>query len=284
MTDASQQPDNTAVRVALWRALHVEIDAPPHVLVDEIGLELAAPDPGWQKRRDMDPRWTSRNRASIVARARYVEDLVAGGLDAGISQYVVLGAGLDTFAQRRPELAARLSVYEIDQPGTQTWKRQRLLELGYAIPGSLRFVPVDFEAGESWVDHLVAAGFDPAQPALVASTGVAVYLTADTIVATMREVAAFAAGSTLAMSFMIPIDLVDADEQSSLHGAERGAQAAGTPWISFFTPAEIVELARQAGFATVRHVSPTELTERYFTGRTDDLRPSSAEHLVIATC
>jgi methyltransferase (TIGR00027 family) len=283
MTDATEQPDNTAVRVALWRALHVEIDAPPHVLVDEIGLQLAAPEPGWQQRRDMDPRWTSRNRASIVARARYVEDLVAEGLDAGTSQYVVLGAGLDTFTQRRPELAARLSVYEIDQPGTQTWKRQRLLELGSAIPDSLRLVPVDFEAGESWVDHLVAAGFDTARPAVVASTGVAVYLTADTIVATMREVGAFAAGSTLAMSFMIPIDLVDADEQSSLHGAERGARAAGTPWISFFTPAEIVELARQAGFATARHVSPAELTQRYFAGRADGLRPSSAEHLLIAT-
>src|SRR5512142_1179293 len=98
-------PDSTAVRVALWRAMHVEIDPPPHILEDTIGLQLAAPDPGWRQRGDMDPIRTRSFRASIVARARFIEDLVA---DSDAGQYVILGAGLDTFVQRRPELASRV--------------------------------------------------------------------------------------------------------------------------------------------------------------------------------
>lgn len=282
MGDARPEPDNTAVRVALWRALHVELDPPPHVLVDEVGLQLAAPEDGWRRRRDMDPAQTSRNRASIVARARFVEDLVAEQVDAGLAQFVLLGAGLDTFAQRHPELASRLRTFEIDQPGTQGWKRRRIAELGLAVPPSLAFVPVDFEAGASWWDQLGAAGFDPERRAVVASTGVSVYLTVPAIVDTVRRVAAFAPGSTLVLSFMIPLDAVDADERPALLGAERGARAAGTPWLSFFTPGDLVELVRDAGFPEVRHVSPDELAERYFAGRADGLRPSSAEQLIVA--
>ena len=115
-------PDNTAVRVALWRALHVEVDSPPHVLEDEVGLKLAAPDDGWRNRPDMSP-FTRPFRASIVARARFIEDLVAEQAARGVGQYVILGAGLDTFAQRRLELSSRLLVFEIDRPGPQAWKR-----------------------------------------------------------------------------------------------------------------------------------------------------------------
>ena len=122
-------PENTAVRVALWRALHVEADPPPHVFEDLIGLQLAAPEEGWRSRPDMSP-FTRPFRASILARARFVEDLVGEQVAGGVGQYVILGAGLDTFAQRRPELGSRLVVFEIDQPGPQAWKRQRLVELG----------------------------------------------------------------------------------------------------------------------------------------------------------
>src|SRR5690348_12359114 len=117
-------PENTAVRVALWRALHVQVDPPPHVFEDVVGLKLVAPDDGWQQRRDMSP-FTRPFRASIVGRARFIEDLVAQQASRGVGQYVILGAGLDTFAQRRPELAAKLMVFEVDQPGPQAWKRQR---------------------------------------------------------------------------------------------------------------------------------------------------------------
>jgi methyltransferase (TIGR00027 family) len=276
-------PDNTAVRVALWRALHVEVDSPPHVLEDMVGLKLAAPEEGWRSRPDMS-LFTRPFRASIVARARFIEDLVEEQAGLGIRQYVILGAGLDTFAQRRPKLAARLLVFEIDQPGPQTWKRQRLVDLGFGVPSFLRLVPVDFEAGEAWWVRLAAAGFDPGRPAVVASTGVSMYLTKEAIAATLRQVAALAPGSTLAMSFLLPIELADPEVRPGIERAVAGARASGTPFISFFTPAEMMALAREAGFREVQHVSAAALAQRYFAGRTDGLRPpNNSEELLVAT-
>jgi methyltransferase (TIGR00027 family) len=284
MTDDSRAaPDNTALRTALWRALHVQADAPPHVFNDEIGLQLAAPDDDWRNRPDMSP-FTRPFRASILARARFVEDLVAEQTGRGVAQYVILGAGLDTFAQRRPQLASNLRVFEIDRPGPQAWKRQRLVELGFGVPPFLRLVPVDFEAGEAWSERLQAAGFDAGKPAIVASTGVSMYLTRDAIAATLREIAAFAAGSTLVMSFMLPIEMADPELRPGIERAAAGARASGTPFVSFFTPDEMLAFARDAGFREVRHVSAATLARRYFADRSDGLRPpDNSEELVVAT-
>jgi methyltransferase (TIGR00027 family) len=276
--------DSTAVRVALWRAMHVQVDPPPHVLEDEIGLKLVAPDDGWRRRLDMDPHATSLFRASIVARARFIEDLVVEQAGRGVSQYVILGAGLDSFAQRRPEIASSLKVFEVDHPGPQAWKRQRLIDLGFGIPEWLRLVPVDFEAGGSWWERLAASGFDASRPAVVASTGVSMYLTKDAIAATLRQVAALASGSTLAMTFLLPLEFSDPEVRPGLQLAEKGARASGTPFISFFTPTEMLALAREAGFREVQHVSAATLAQRYFAGRTDGLRPpNNSEELLVAT-
>ena len=276
------EPDNTAVRTALWRALHVEVDSPPHVFEDEVGLKLVAPSDEWRNRLDMSP-FTRPFRASIVARARFVEDLVTEQVARGIGQYVILGAGLDTFAQRRPGLASRLLVFEIDQPGPQEWKRQRLVDLGLGIPSFLRLVPVDFEAGDTWWERLVTSGFDSSRPAVVASTGVSMYLTKEAIAATLRRVAALATGSTFAMSFMLPIELVDPEVRFGVERAAEGARASGTPFISFFTPTDMLALARDAGFKEVQHVSAAMLAQRYFAGRTDGLRPpDNSEELLVA--
>jgi methyltransferase (TIGR00027 family) len=281
--DAVTEPDHTAVRTALWRALHVEVDAPPHVLEDEVGLRLAGPAPGWRERPDMDPVFTSGFRASMVARARFIEDLVAERARAGTGQYVLLGAGLDTFAQRRPDLAPRLVVFEVDQPGTQAWKRQRLNDLGYGVPDWLRLVPVDFEAGVSWQEEVAKAGFDAARPAVVASTGVSMYLTREANQATLRDLAALARGSTVAVTFLLPLDLVDERDRQGWIMSENGARSSGTPFISFFAPEEFLGLARAAGFAGVRHVSGRDMNDRYFAGRPDGLRMSTGEDFLIAT-
>jgi methyltransferase (TIGR00027 family) len=207
-TDA---PDSTAVRVALWRAMHIRVD------------------------------------------------------------------------QRRPELAARLRVFEIDQPGPQAWKRQRLLELGFGIPNWLRLVPVDFESDGAWWDRIATAGFDARQPVVVASTGVSMYLSKEANAATLRQLAALEPGSTLAMTFLLPTELLDAADRPGLRMSETGARASGTPFFSFYTPSEMLDLARELGFKDAQHVSGRSLAERYFANRTDGLRPSSGEDLLVAT-
>jgi len=276
-------PDSSAVRVALWRALHAEVDASPHVIEDKIGLALAAPDDDWRDRPDMDPQATSGFRAGIVARARFVDDLVTEQAALGVTQYLILGAGLDTFAQRRPEIASRMQIFEIDQPETQAWKRQRLIELGIGIPDCLRLVPVDFEAGDDWWDRLRASGFDASRPTVVACTGVTMYLTRDAVAATLRRIATLAPGSTLAMTFLLPAELTKGEERKQHKEVQKNARASGTPFLSFFTPAEMLAMARDAGFASVTHVSAADLIQRYFIGRTDGLRPSSGESFLIAT-
>jgi methyltransferase (TIGR00027 family) len=276
-------PDSTAARVALWRALHMKVDAAPHVLEDEIGLKLLAPDENWQARGDMNPQFTRPFRASIVARARFIEDLVAEQASLGVTQYVILGAGLDSFAQRKPEIAAQLTIFEVDQPGPQEWKRQRLIELGFGVPHWLRFVPVDFEAGGSWREALLRAGFDERKPTVVVSTGVSMYLTKEANAAILREVAALAPGSTFAMTFLLPLELADPEVRPGLEMAEKGARASGTPFISFFTPADMLTFARDAGFSEAQHLSAADLTQRYFANRTDGLRPpNNAEELLVA--
>jgi len=274
-------PDSTAVRVALWRALHLEVDAPPHVLEDPVGLRIVAPDSGWRSRSDMDPNFCRSFRASIVGRARFIEDLVIEQAAQGVDQYVILGAGLDTFAQRRPEIASRLTIFEVDQPGPQAWKQKRLRELGLGIPPWLRFVPVDFET-ESWWQQLLAAGFDAHRPAVVASTGVSLYLTREANFATLRQIATLAPGSTLAMTYLLPIELAEPQERAGFEAAKKGAQAGGTPFLSFFTPADILAHAREAGFREARTVSAADLIDLYFASRTDGLRPGNSEQFLVA--
>ncbi|WP_103353501.1 class I SAM-dependent methyltransferase [Amycolatopsis sp. CA-128772] len=275
-------PDSTAVRTALWRALHVEVDPPPHVFTDELGLRLAGPGADWRRRDDMDPATAGRYRAGMVARARFVEDLVAEQAARGAGQYVILGAGLDTFAQRRPDIAGRLRVFEVDRPGPQEWKRRRLAELGLGVPDRLHLVPVDFET-TSWWERLVAAGFAPDEPAVVASTGVSMYLTKEANAATLRRIAGFAPGSVLAMTFLLPAGLLDEDEGARHRATADRARAAGTPFVSTFTPAEMLALAREAGFRDAVHVPAAELDARYFADRTDGLRVVPGEEFLVAT-
>jgi methyltransferase (TIGR00027 family) len=176
-----------------------------------------------------------------------------------------------------------LRVFEIDQPGAQAWKRERLAALGYGEPDWLRFVPVDFESGASWWDELVAAGFDARLPALVASTGVSMYLARETTADMLRQAARLPAGSTLAMTFLLPTELLDEADRPAFEAAQAGARRSGTPFVSLYAPDDVLAMARDAGFAKVEHVSAEELAARYFAGRADGLRPSSGEDFLVAT-
>jgi methyltransferase (TIGR00027 family) len=275
-------PDHTAVRTALWRALHVEVDPSPHVLHDTLGLKLVGPTDDWRARPDMDPTFSASMRAAIVARARVVDDLVIEAAGDGVKQFVILGAGLDTFAARHPDLMRSMRVFEIDEPASQAWKRRRLEESGIGTSAGLRFVPVDFETGVSWLTELLASGFDRQAPAIVAATGVSMYLTHDAITATLADVASLVPGSVMAMTFLRRPDLLDPADRAGFEIAARGAAASGTPWLSLFSPTEFIALVEAAGFTSVEYVSAEDTTTRYFSGRPDGLRPSNGEELVIA--
>jgi methyltransferase (TIGR00027 family) len=274
----TSEPDNTAVRTALWRALHLQLDAKPHILEDEIGLKLVAPTDDWQQRPDM--KFTKRLRASIIGRSRFIEDLVLEQNQRGISQYVILGSGLDTFAQRRTESFSQLQIFEIDQPDTLAWKQKRLIKIGLAIPEYLHFVPVNFEIC-SWWKELLKSGFNISKPAIISCTGVSLYLTKDAINTTLHEILQFVPGSKLAMTFYLPIELLDEEDKSVQKIAEEGARKAGTPFVSFFTPDEILELANEAGFNEAKIISTKDMD--YFTNRTDSLLPASGELFLLAT-
>lgn len=274
-------PEHTAARVALWRALHVQIDPKPHVFTDEIGSKLVAED-GWHNRSDMNPEFSKPMRASIVGRARFVEDLVEEETMKGMSQYVILGAGIDTFAQRRPEIASHLHVFEVDRPGPQAWKQKQLREHGFETPDWLHFVPVDFEIGQSWWQKLNEAGFDENKPAIVVSTGVSMYLTKNANLAAFELIAKLTPGSIFATTFMLTLDLLDSKERSIMEFVLKKAEDSGTPFLSLFAPLEILSLAKKAGFKNSLYVSAEDLYQRYFSNRSDGLRAGNAEAFLVA--
>jgi methyltransferase (TIGR00027 family) len=275
----TKQPDNTALRAALWRALHVMIDDKPHVIEDKIGYELIKPEKDWQERPDM--KYTKRLRASIVARARFIDDVAKEEIEKGVKQYVLLGAGLDTFVQRNTAISLQVDIYEIDQPEMLAWKEEKLIENGYKIHDNLHFVPVDFE-NSSWWDELLEKGFDANLPTFLSCTGVTLYLTKDAINDTLKKIASLASGSTIAIAFYLPLEQLDEKDKPLLEMAIKGAAASGTPFVSFFSVEEIVKLADEIGLKDIQTVSTKDMTERYFKNRADDLVPASGEFFLVA--
>ena len=275
----TKQPDNTALRTALWRALHVLTDEKPYVIDDKIGYDLIKPETEWQERPDM--KYTKRLRASIVARARFVEDVAKTEIANGIKQYVLLGAGLDSFAQRNTEISSQIDIYEIDQPDTLAWKEEKLIENGYKISDNLHFVPVDFETS-SWWTELLSKGFDTNKKSVVSCTGVTLYLTKEAITDTLKKMTSLASGSTIAIAFYLPLEQLDEEDKPMQEIAIKGAAASGTPFVSFFSVEEIAKLADEIGLKEIQTVSTKDMTEKYFKNRTDNLAPASGEFFLVA--
>jgi methyltransferase (TIGR00027 family) len=275
----AKQPDNTAVRTALWRALHVIIDDKPHIIEDKIGFDLIKPEKDWQERPDM--KFTKRLRASIVGRARFIEDLAKEQIAKKVKQYVILGSGLDSFSQRNQEISSQIDIYEIDQSDTLSWKEEKLKENKYKVSSKLHFVPVDFEIS-SWWDELLNKGFDIHQKTFVSCTGVTLYLTKDAIAETLEKMASLASGSTIAIAFYLPIELLDDEDQPMQEIAIKGAEASGTPFLSFYTVEEAIKLAENIGLKEIKIVTTKDITDIYFKNRTDKLIPASGEFFLIS--
>jgi len=226
-------------------------------------------------------KYTKRLRASIIARSRFIEDIAKEQIEKGVKQYVLLGAGLDSFAQRNTAISSYVDIYEIDQHDTLTWKGEKLIENGYKIPGNLHFVPVDFEIS-SWWDELLNKGFNVEQRAFVSCIGVTLYLTKEAITDTLKKMTLLAPGSTIAMAFYLPLELLEEEDKPLMEMSIKGAAASGTPFVSFFSVEEIIKLARKVGLKEIQTISTKDMTEKYFKNRTDNLLPASGEFFLVA--
>jgi methyltransferase (TIGR00027 family) len=278
-----RSPSKTAMKTAAARALHRE-EPPPWVLDDHLALALAG-DEGVSITRRLRDELTAENLLTfsrwMCVRARLAEDVVERAVAAGTRQYAILGAGLDSFAYRRPDLLVRLRVFEVDHPASQAWKRERLAELGVDLPANLVFAPVDFET-QTLRAALLAAGFDFAANAVFSWIGVTMYLTLAAIEATLETVAACPPDSRIVLTYNLPPPALHDQGRAIGSRMSRMAGEMGEPWISFFTPAEAEALLRRCGFAKVDHFGPAEAIRTYFAGR-PDVRLGMPQRLLVAT-
>ncbi len=282
--DSERAVSRTAIVTAVARALHRE-EPPPWVLNDDLAAGLAG-DEGALIRDELVASMQDDSLRSftrwVCVRARYPEDLVDRAAAAGaVNQYVILGAGLDTFAYRRADLLRRVRVFEVDHPASQTWKRARLDASGVTIPDNLVFAPVDFEH-QTLTDGLTDAGVDLAAPAIVSWIGVTMYLTAEAIDATLDAVAALGEGSRLVLTYNQPPAALTG-VSSRIEGVlSKVATGMGEPFISLYRPHEIEQLLRDHGYTDVEHFGPEEAIAAYFPDR-DDVRLGGAQRIIAAT-
>ena len=274
-------PSRTAMFAAVSRGLFRMEETPPWVLDDALALVLVGPV--WQELRDqvnpLFPGQVAReSRAAVCARSRYAEDRLAAG---AFTQYVILGAGLDSFAWRRPDLLRSVRVFEVDHPASQAWKLERVGDLALPLSDSQVFVPVDFEA-EPLRDALRAAGFDWGQPALFSWTGVAPYLTAQAIELTLRTTAGAAPGSEVVFSYRAEESVLDGVGREFIRIYAPLAASVGEPLQPGWPVIEIERLISRCGLKVADHPARADLEQRYFADRTDGLRPYNVETLVTA--
>ncbi len=278
------QPSNTAMTAAAARAAHLIVDDSPYIFSDTTAEALlgdrAAELLGYHRGHAAHPI-LSAARAQVVCRSRYTEDRLADAVTRGVRQYVVLGAGLDTFGYRSA-LAGRDSVFEVDHPSTQDWKHAALAAASIAVPAEVSFVPADLGA-DSLTRALQLARFDFGQPTVVSWLGVIMYLNTAAIRSTLASLAGFAAGTELIADYMLPQSR--RDEVGDFYVANVGPAAAerGEPWLTFLSPDEMTDLLAESGFGTSEQVSQHRAVPSGLWDRTDSLRPISLSMIARAT-
>ena len=263
------RPSETALRVAMRRAAHQILDD-PKVFDDPLALRILGLENGSAQQRD--PKWLDETpysrvlRASLAARSRYAEDELHDAVKRGVRQYVVLGAGLDTFACRNPYPEDVLHVFEVDRSATQVWKRARLKEAGIPTPRSLTFSPVDFEQ-ETLEEGLRRAGFDAGECTFFSWLGVTPYLTGDAVIATLRFVASMPAGSGMVFDYMISPSLLSPAARLDFDRLAHRVASVGEPFRTFFDPSSLRSTLRDMGIAQIEDIEPEEMNARYFQER-----------------
>ncbi|HMD92597.1 MAG TPA: class I SAM-dependent methyltransferase [Trebonia sp.] len=266
------QPSFTALTAAAARVAHLIVDDEPRIFADTLAAALlgdrAEELVSFHKLHGTHPVLAGA-RVQVTCRSRYTEGALGR---AGVTQYVVLGAGLDSFAYRAGP-AGRIRVFEVDHPATQHWKRRALATARIPVPEGVTFVAADLTS-DSLAGRLAAAGFDAASPALVSWLGVTMYLTPGAIAQTMAAVGGFAPGSELIADYMLPEEM--RDEAGAVYGTlvAQAAAERGEPWLSFFAPEEMTDLGREAGFARVHNVRQRDTVPGELWARADSLRPA----------
>ncbi len=270
---AERSASGTAFGTLYMRAVHQLLDAKPLILDDPAALTLVGEDTVRQIKKNPKHHRTLEARAlrtHVVLRSRFAEDRLAGAVGRGIAQYVILGAGFDTFAFRQPEWARNLKIFEVDQPATQAQKRARLADAGMAIPSNLRFAEIDFER-ESLYDGLCRHSVSMSEPAFFSWLGVTMYLQEEAIDAVLRTVAGFKEQSEIVFTFTQPPDLLSGVESKFHSSLSKVVTNSGEPFVSFFTPAAIEKKLRDTGFKNIAVLSNEEAGKRYFNNRPQDL-------------
>jgi methyltransferase (TIGR00027 family) len=279
MTTAA--PSFTAQRVALHRAAHQLLDN-PRVFEDPLAIAILGDEAARLKSQlsSFDTAGARHIRAFVAARSRCAEDELAAAIARGVTQYVILGAGLDTYAYRSAH--SRLLVFEVDHPATQSWKRTRLETEGIATPSSLTFVPTDFEEQTLW-SALQSAGFQRDKVSFFSWLGVTPYLTAASVIATLAFIGSLPAGSGVIFDYAIERSSLDSKEQMAMDGLASRVAKAGEPFRLFVEPRALERMLRSAGFRYVEDLGPAEIDTRYFADRVDGLKVAAGlAHLVNA--
>lgn len=264
------KPSRTAFRVAMRRAAHQVWDK-PRVFEDPIALRIIGPATAEEisGSREATSGPAAYLRAFLVGRSRFAEEHLAAAVARGVTQYVVLGAGLDTFAYRNP--FAELRVFEVDFPATQAWKRKLLDAAGIAIPASLTFAPVDFEK-DTLAHGLASAGFKAEEPAFFSWLGVTPYLAEETVLATLRWIAAICPQNGVAFDYAVPRASLGLLQRMAFDALAARVAAAGEPFVGFFDPQDLANKLRQMGFQHIEDLNGDAINDRYFLGRKDGLR------------
>ncbi len=257
----------TALATAYVRAAHQLLDDEPRLLDDAAAVPLlgerAAETIYGAIARHQSPAGKAL-RTHVVLRSRFTEDRLRRAVARGVTRYVLIGAGFDTFALRRPAWAKTLRIVEVDHPATQSAKRERIAKAGFSEPERLIFAPADFERDDLG-EVLVRGGALPGEPAFFSWLGVTMYLEDAAIDATLRAIAAFAPGSEVALTFRQPL----ASETAATLAATVSGH--GEPFVSFFTPDEIEAKLRLCGFRDVDFLTPEKAEALYFTPLRTDL-------------
>jgi methyltransferase (TIGR00027 family) len=273
------EPSRTARAAAFHRAAHQVLEN-GRIFADPLALRILGEDGDTVARRAERHPSGRGMRIFIAVRTRFAEDAQAAAIERGVSQLVVLGAGLDTYAYRGA-LRDRLRVFEVDHPATQAWKRQRLAEAGIPLPASLTFAPIDFER-ETLAEGLAAAGFDPAQRTFFTWLGVVPYLTEEAVWSTLGFIASLPGGAHVAFDYGDPPASLSPEMRAGHERRTARVAELGEPWISYFEPGELRARLTSLGFAEVEDLGPPQIAALYFPQRAAFV-PERGGHVVCAT-